>query len=293
MQARRTVPTAEFSWYDGEKLPFPDESFDVVVGICVLHHVPVSKRFNMVSEMVRVTRPEGFVAVFEHNPFNPLTRHAVNSCALDQGVVLLPSTQAVESAQGRRPRGARSAPLSLLPAGRRHRLLARPPPPARPPGRPVRHLGAKGRRRLDETLRTTFSRTRPSSTRARSCPRPRRPSSRTNDANTSSAPSGTARTSVRRSASRTIDTSKKAQHRFSRWARSDRRREGGIGPAQLQTHGGVIGLHRDDRRGHEARAIPRARSRNDAASRLQAIGSSPQPPAVTGCSGSLPPACPG
>jgi ubiquinone/menaquinone biosynthesis C-methylase UbiE len=96
VQARRTVPTAEFSWYDGEKLPFPDESFDVVVGICVLHHVPVSKRFNVVSEMVRVTRSEGFVAVFEHNPFNPLTRHAVNSCALDQGVVLLPSTQAVE-----------------------------------------------------------------------------------------------------------------------------------------------------------------------------------------------------
>jgi ubiquinone/menaquinone biosynthesis C-methylase UbiE len=96
VQARNTVPTAEFSWYDGEKLPFADESFDVVVGICVLHHVPVSKRFNMVSEMVRVTRSEGVVAVFEHNPFNPLTRHAVNSCALDKDVVLLPSRHAVE-----------------------------------------------------------------------------------------------------------------------------------------------------------------------------------------------------
>ncbi len=52
VHATRTVPTAEFSWYDGEKLPFADESFDVVVGICVLHHVPVSERFKMVSEMV-------------------------------------------------------------------------------------------------------------------------------------------------------------------------------------------------------------------------------------------------
>ena len=96
VHARRTVPTAEFSWYDGDKLPFADESFDVVVGICMMHHVSVSERFKVVSEMVRVTRPEGVVAVFEHNPFNPLTRHAVNTCALDQNVVLLPSHRTVE-----------------------------------------------------------------------------------------------------------------------------------------------------------------------------------------------------
>jgi ubiquinone/menaquinone biosynthesis C-methylase UbiE len=95
VQARRTVPTANFSWYDGEKLPFADESFDVVVAICVLHHVATSKRFKMVSEMVRVTRSTGIVGVFEHNPFNPLTRHAVNTCELDKNVVLLPSNHAV------------------------------------------------------------------------------------------------------------------------------------------------------------------------------------------------------
>ena len=96
VHARRTVPAAEFSWYDGEKLPFADESFDVVVGICMIHHVPASERFRVVSEMVRVTRSEGVVAVFEHNPLNPLTRHAVNTCALDQNVVLLPSHRTVE-----------------------------------------------------------------------------------------------------------------------------------------------------------------------------------------------------
>ena len=59
VKAQRNVPKAKFSWYDGEKLPFADETFDVVVAICVLHHVPVSKRFKVVSEMVRVTRPKG------------------------------------------------------------------------------------------------------------------------------------------------------------------------------------------------------------------------------------------
>jgi ubiquinone/menaquinone biosynthesis C-methylase UbiE len=96
VRARRTVPTADFRWYDGDKLPFSDEYFDVVVAICVLHHVPVSQRFKIVSEMIRVTRTEGVVAIFEHNPLNPLTRHAVNTCELDDNVVLLRSGHAIE-----------------------------------------------------------------------------------------------------------------------------------------------------------------------------------------------------
>jgi ubiquinone/menaquinone biosynthesis C-methylase UbiE/glycosyltransferase involved in cell wall biosynthesis len=95
-RARRALPAVDFSWYDGDKLPFPDESFDVVLAVCVLHHVPVSKRSMLVSEMARVTRTEGVVAIFEHNPLNPLTRHAVNTCELDHNVVLLPSQHAVE-----------------------------------------------------------------------------------------------------------------------------------------------------------------------------------------------------
>ena len=48
-KAQRNVPAARFSWYDGEKLPFADETFDVVLAICVLHHVPMSKRFKVVE----------------------------------------------------------------------------------------------------------------------------------------------------------------------------------------------------------------------------------------------------
>ena len=95
VKAQHNVPKAKFAWYDGEKLPFADETFDVVVAICVLHHVPVSMRFKVVSEMVRVTRPEGIVAVFEHNPYNPLTRYAVNTCELDEDAVLLSSRETV------------------------------------------------------------------------------------------------------------------------------------------------------------------------------------------------------
>jgi hypothetical protein len=48
-----------------------------------------------VNELHRVTRPGGLIAIFEHNPLNPLTRHAVNSCDLDAGVVLVRGGTAV------------------------------------------------------------------------------------------------------------------------------------------------------------------------------------------------------
>ncbi len=92
--AAEAVPGARFEWYDGEKLPFADESFDVALAICVLHHVPASGRPLFVSELHRVTRSGGLVAVFEHNPVNPLTRYAVSSCDMDDGVVLVTGRQA-------------------------------------------------------------------------------------------------------------------------------------------------------------------------------------------------------
>lgn len=95
-KAKANVPDAKYVVYDGDKLPFPDKTFDVVVTICVLHHVPPSMRFQFVTELARVVRSGGIVAIFEHNPFNPLTRHAVNSCELDQDAVLLPFRETVK-----------------------------------------------------------------------------------------------------------------------------------------------------------------------------------------------------
>jgi hypothetical protein len=39
--------------------------------------------------MLRVVRKGGLVIILEHNPYNPLTRHIVRTCPLDEGVVLL------------------------------------------------------------------------------------------------------------------------------------------------------------------------------------------------------------
>lgn len=82
-------PGVGYHHYDGAALPFADEAFDATFTICVLHHVGATERPGLVREMRRVTRPGGVVAIYEHNPLNPLTRVAVARCEFDEDAVLL------------------------------------------------------------------------------------------------------------------------------------------------------------------------------------------------------------
>jgi SAM-dependent methyltransferase len=73
----------------GAALPFSRASFDVAFAICVLHHVETPGRARLLAEIARVVRPGGVVLIFEHNPWNPLTRRAVARCEFDEDAVLL------------------------------------------------------------------------------------------------------------------------------------------------------------------------------------------------------------
>jgi ubiquinone/menaquinone biosynthesis C-methylase UbiE len=73
------------------RLPFDDNAFDLAFAICVVQVVPGEERARFVSELARVTRPEGLVAVFEHNPYNPLTRLVVRRCDFGEDARMLPS----------------------------------------------------------------------------------------------------------------------------------------------------------------------------------------------------------
>jgi SAM-dependent methyltransferase len=88
-EARTRNPQVEYRQSDGSSLPYDDDRFDLVFAICVLHHVAPDAQAALLGELHRVTRPDGLIAVFEHNPWNPLTRRAVRSCAFDAGVDLL------------------------------------------------------------------------------------------------------------------------------------------------------------------------------------------------------------
>jgi SAM-dependent methyltransferase len=85
-EQRRDV---EYAAYDGATLPYESGSFEFVSTICVMHHVPPADWPAFTAELRRVVRRGGLVAVIEHNPFNPLTRLAVNRCEFDRDAVLL------------------------------------------------------------------------------------------------------------------------------------------------------------------------------------------------------------
>lgn len=88
--AERANPAVDYQSYDGHTLPFADHTFDVVLTICVMHHVPPQNWQGFVNEALRVLKPGGLFVVFEHNPYNPLTRYVVASNAIDDDAVLLP-----------------------------------------------------------------------------------------------------------------------------------------------------------------------------------------------------------
>jgi SAM-dependent methyltransferase len=96
-RARETNPGIDYRISDGSRLPYGDDSFDLVFAICVFHHVDLREQPLLLREMRRVSRPGGLVVVFEHNPWNPLTRRVVHNISFDEGVELLARGRLVSS----------------------------------------------------------------------------------------------------------------------------------------------------------------------------------------------------
>jgi SAM-dependent methyltransferase len=72
-----------------ECIPAANDFYDAAFSACVFHHIPHSEHEFWLRELLRVVRPGGTIAVFEHNPFNPLTQRAVNICPFDENAVLV------------------------------------------------------------------------------------------------------------------------------------------------------------------------------------------------------------
>lgn len=80
---------AEFKHFDGARIPYEAGVFDVALASCVFHHIPHGEHVALLGEIRRVLKPGGLLLVFEHNPLNPLTLHAVNTCEFDEHAELI------------------------------------------------------------------------------------------------------------------------------------------------------------------------------------------------------------
>lgn len=105
---RRGVERVRTQHFDGARLPFEDGHFDLALAACVFHHVDEAQHISLLAEIRRVLRRGGRLIVFEHNPWNPLTRHAVDTCPFDENAVLISGAE-----MRRRMRDAGFSDISL------------------------------------------------------------------------------------------------------------------------------------------------------------------------------------
>ncbi len=75
--------------FDGHRLPFAADGFDWAIAACVFHHIGAAEHVALLAEIRRVLKPGGGLMVYEHNPWNPLTTRAVNTCPFDVNAQLI------------------------------------------------------------------------------------------------------------------------------------------------------------------------------------------------------------
>ena len=71
---------------DGE---VEEHSYDMIFVTGVFHHVPIQQRESLIKRLAKLLSMEGRLVVFEHNPFNPVTRHMVATCPFDADAELI------------------------------------------------------------------------------------------------------------------------------------------------------------------------------------------------------------
>lgn len=89
--------------------------FDVIVLSCVLHHIEADQHPDVLRSLSRRCSAQGRIAIFEHNPRNPLTRKTVRDCPFDEGVTLIPPRTAHRLLTSAGWRGVRRRYITFVP----------------------------------------------------------------------------------------------------------------------------------------------------------------------------------
>jgi SAM-dependent methyltransferase len=73
-----------------------DMHFDAIVAANVFHHIPVAQRREALVKCRQILAEGGQMFLFEHNPFNPLTRWIFERCPFDVDAEMLNMRSALE-----------------------------------------------------------------------------------------------------------------------------------------------------------------------------------------------------
>jgi SAM-dependent methyltransferase len=92
-EARMRVADAELT-ADWEQVP--RDAFDCVFAAGVFHHVAVAERSQAMRRCAEAVRAGGSIFVFEHNPYNPVTRRIFDRCPFDRDASMIRRSELID-----------------------------------------------------------------------------------------------------------------------------------------------------------------------------------------------------
>jgi SAM-dependent methyltransferase len=93
--AKKENPGINFFLLNENEINALVDKFDLIFISCVFHHIKPSERNSTILSIHKMLRKKGTVYIFEHNPYNPVTRHIVNTCPWDADAILLNMKESV------------------------------------------------------------------------------------------------------------------------------------------------------------------------------------------------------
>lgn len=85
-EATKNAPEAKlFSDWSTKK----DGPFDVILAANVFHHIPPKEHPTALLNCLNSLHPQGQIFIFEHNPYNPLSRYIFERCPFDVDAKML------------------------------------------------------------------------------------------------------------------------------------------------------------------------------------------------------------
>lgn len=87
--ASKNNQTVSFFLLKDDEIQKMKDRFDVIFVSNVFHHIEPHLREQAIKNINLMLKPKGCVFFFEHNPYNPVTRHIVNTCVWDTDAILL------------------------------------------------------------------------------------------------------------------------------------------------------------------------------------------------------------
>lgn len=87
--AQKNNPDIDFFILNDENIKAHLGKFDLIFTSCVFHHIQPSLRKDSMNQIDNMLKDKGIFFIFEHNPYNPITRKIVKDCIWDEDAILL------------------------------------------------------------------------------------------------------------------------------------------------------------------------------------------------------------